>query len=88
MQEMNKKVVAQVDRDQPFSKEWRLEEEKMSEKEMLMVAKARWIYHCERNREREYCRYHSTDEQTDQTDENHDEESEMRNEKRADKTTH
>ena len=38
-----------MERDQPFSKaEWRLEEEKMSEKEMLMVAKARWIYHCER----------------------------------------
>ena len=49
MQEMNKKVAARVERDQPFSKEeWRLEEEKMSEKEMLMVAKARWIYHCER----------------------------------------
>ena len=49
MQEMNKKVAARVERDQPFSKEeWRLEEEKMSEREMLMVAKARWIYHCER----------------------------------------
>jgi hypothetical protein len=49
MQEMNKKVPARVERDQPFSKEeWRLEEEKMSEIEMLMVAKARWIYHCER----------------------------------------
>ena len=49
VQEMNKKVVAQVGRDHPFSKEeWRLEEEKMSEREMLMGAKARWIYHCER----------------------------------------
>ena len=38
-----------MERDQPFNKEeWRLEEEKMSEREMLMVAKARWIYHCER----------------------------------------
>ncbi len=33
----------------PFRKEklW-LEEEKISEREMLMLAKARWIYHCER----------------------------------------
>ena len=36
-------------RKQPFSRaEWSLEEKGMEKQEMLTVAKARWIYHCER----------------------------------------
>ncbi len=44
VQDMNTKVAARVGRD-PFSnEEWRLEEERMSEREMLMGEKARWIW--------------------------------------------
>ena len=45
---MNEKVAAWIGRD-PFSKEeWRLEKQKMERQEILIIAKARWIYHCER----------------------------------------
>ena len=46
---MNEKVAAWVGRKHPFSKEeWRLEKQKMARQEVLSIAKARWIYHCER----------------------------------------
>ena len=45
---MNEKVAAWIGRD-PFSKEeWRLEKQKMERQEILIITKARWIYHCER----------------------------------------
>jgi thioredoxin-related protein len=49
VREMNKNVAESVGRAHAFSRsEWSLEEEEMEEKVMLTVAKARWIYHCER----------------------------------------
>ena len=49
VREMNAKVAERAGREQAFSKEeWRLEKEGMERKEMMIVAKARWIYHCER----------------------------------------
>ena len=49
VKEMNERAAASVGRAQAFSKAaWRLEEEGMEEREKLMIAKARWVYHCER----------------------------------------
>jgi hypothetical protein len=49
VREMNKRVAERVGRKQEFSREeWCLEEEGMERQVMLNIAKARWIYHCER----------------------------------------
>ena len=49
MQEMNEEVAKSVGRTHAFNRnEWSLEEEGMEKKAMLHIAKARWIYHCER----------------------------------------
>ena len=49
VQEMNKRVAERMKRDELFSRdEWSLEKEGMEREEMLNIAKARWIYHCER----------------------------------------
>ena len=46
---MNERVAESVGRAQAFSRsEWSLEEEGMERGVMLSIAKARWIYHCER----------------------------------------
>jgi hypothetical protein len=46
---MNKRVAESVGREQAFSRsEWSLEEEGMEKGVMVRIAKARWIYHCER----------------------------------------
>jgi hypothetical protein len=47
--EMNERVAESVGRAQAFSRsEWSLEEEGMEREVMVTIAKARWIYHCER----------------------------------------
>ena len=47
--EMNERVAESVGRAQAFSRsEWSLEEEGMEKGVMVYIAKARWIYHCER----------------------------------------
>jgi hypothetical protein len=49
VKEMNRRVAESLGRAHPFSRnEWSLEEEGMEKKVMLNIAKARWIYHCER----------------------------------------
>ncbi len=49
VKEMNEKVAESVGRAHAFSRsEWSLEEEGMEREVMLKIAKARWIYHCER----------------------------------------
>jgi hypothetical protein len=49
VKEMNEKVAESVGRTHAFSRnEWSLEEEGMEKGVMLSIAKARWIYHCER----------------------------------------
>ena len=49
VKEMNKKVAESMGRTHAFSRfEWSLEEEGMEKEVMLNIAKARWIYHCER----------------------------------------
>ncbi len=49
VKEMNEEVAKSVGRTHAFSRnEWSLEEEEMEKKVMLNIAKARWIYHCER----------------------------------------
>ena len=46
---MNEKVAENMGRAHAFSRsEWSLEEEGMEKGVMLNIAKARWIYHCER----------------------------------------
>jgi hypothetical protein len=46
---MNERVAESVGRAQAFSRsEWSLEKEGMKKEEMVHIAKARWIYHCER----------------------------------------
>ena len=46
---MNERVAESVGRAQAFSRsEWSLEEEGMEKGVMVLIAKARWIYHCER----------------------------------------
>ena len=46
---MNKRVAQRVGRVDMFSRsEWSLEEEGMEREVMLNIAKARWIYHCQR----------------------------------------
>jgi len=49
VREMNKRVAERVGRVDMFSRsEWSLEEEGMERGMMLTIAKARWIYHCQR----------------------------------------
>ena len=49
VREMNERVAESMGREHAFSKEeWRLEKEGMENREMIAIAKARWIYHCER----------------------------------------
>ena len=52
----------------PISREeWSLEKKEMEEKQMILIAKARWVYHCERckiDRRRRKRVDRSTDEQT------------------------
>ena len=49
VREMNKRVAESVGRELAFSRsEWSLEEEGMERGAMITIAKARWIYHCER----------------------------------------
>ena len=49
VREMNGRVAASVGRDHKFSRsEWSLEEEGMEKGVMVHIAKARWIYPCER----------------------------------------
>ena len=46
---MNERVAKEVGRTHAFYRnEWCLEEEGMDKGVMLNIAKARWIYHCER----------------------------------------
>ena len=46
---MNKRVAESVGRELAFSiSEWSLEEEGMERGAMITIAKARWVYHCER----------------------------------------
>ena len=46
---MNERVAKKVGRTHAFNRnEWCLEEEGMEKGVMLNIAKARWIYHCER----------------------------------------
>ena len=48
VKEMNKRVAEKAGREQPYTREqWRLEEG-LERTEMLNIAKARWVYHCER----------------------------------------
>jgi hypothetical protein len=47
--QMNERVAESVGRAQAFSRsEWSLEQEGMERGVMVRIAKARWIYHCER----------------------------------------
>ena len=49
VKEMNKKVAENMGRTHAFSSsEWSLEEKGVEKEVMLNIAKARWIYHCER----------------------------------------
>jgi hypothetical protein len=49
VREMNERVAESMGRAQAFSRaEWSLEEEGMEKEMMLKIAKARWVYHCER----------------------------------------
>jgi hypothetical protein len=49
VRKMNERVAESVSKAQAFSRsEWSLEEEGMERIVMLTIAKARWIYHCER----------------------------------------
>jgi hypothetical protein len=49
VREMNRRVGESVGREHAFTKnEWSLEEEGMERGVKLSIAKARWIYHCQR----------------------------------------
>jgi hypothetical protein len=49
VREMNRRVAESVGREQEFTRnEWSLEEEGMERGVKLSIAKARWIYHCQR----------------------------------------
>ena len=66
-----------VGRTHAFNRnEWCLEEEGMDKGVMLNIAKARWIYHCERvkmdKKTEKETENDDTDEQTEQTDDNSD----------------
>ena len=74
VKEMNEKVAESMGRAHAFSRsEWSLEEEGMEKEVMLNIAKARWIYHCERVKlaKRQRRRLNTEIlEQTEQTDDN------------------
>ena len=49
VREMNKRVAENVGREHAFTRsEWSLEEGGMERKVKINIAKARWIYHCQR----------------------------------------